>query len=67
MGQNIFFKTQNDESSLESHYFKKSITAACVRFEDWMSLKIEGRVGFVRIVISFGRLFNSAASFCKMA
>ena len=67
MGQNTFFKTRDDESSLESHCFRKSIAAACVRFEDWVSSRIEVRAGFARIVTSFGRLSNSAASFFKMA
>lgn len=66
-GLNTFVKTRDDESSLESHCFRKPIAAACVRFEDWVSSKIVVRAGYARIVTSFGRLSNSAASSLKMA
>ena len=67
MGQNTFFKTRDDELSLESHFFRKSIAAACVRLEDWVSFRIVVRAGFARIVTSFGRRSNPAASSLKMA
>lgn len=52
MGQKTLFQTRDDESSLESHCFRKSIAAACVRFEDWVSSRIVVRAGFARIVTS---------------